>query len=519
MNKIRAGMRANHWRDWSIRTRLLVIAVVPIAYLFFSLMAYSYYARMNEVQDELNSRAKTVTIALAEGVEFHLLSRNVQGIKQMIYGVIQSDRSIYRIDIFDAKKIELSHVENSGRAQPETWFTEMPIKKQLVWVSLNALDKEGKSAKDQTEADKRHAVLGYVRVTMTGSYKFSQQRHRFMIEMLMSLLALGASAAMAWYLSSGLTRPLRAAMDALHQIRHGRTETQMHVDTGGEIGDLQMSINEMATSLHHAKQNLEQKVEERTKELTVSRNAALKADAEKRRLIHQVNTIVEAERQSIAVEIHDELNASLIALRLESERIVKLAEKARQVETQAAVLTEIQTGARSIIQQALSLYANGRNLVRRLRPEVLELMGLQGAIEEMLRVYNDAQHDCHFSLDAQDDLTRLNKDLALSIYRIVQEASSNVLKHAQATQVKIRLSLQKQESGNERLHLSIQDNGKGFDPTQTATGLGITGMRERVLVLNGEFDLQSEVGAGSWMEIWVPLGGEIGVEPAKPREN
>ncbi|MBI3713223.1 MAG: HAMP domain-containing protein [Burkholderiales bacterium] len=499
-------LRLMRWRDWSIRTRLLVIAVLPIAYLFFSLMSYSYYARMNEVHDELNSRAKTVTIALAEGVEFHLLSRNVQGIKQMIYSVIQSDRSIYRIDIFDANKKELSHVDNIGRAQPETWFTEMPIKKQLVWVSLSAFEKEGQSVKEKSDVENRNTVLGYVRVTMTGSYKLSMQRHRFVIEVLMSLLALGASTAMAWYLSSGLTRPLRAAMDALHHISHGRTETQMQVDTGGEIGDLQVSINEMATSLHHAKQDLERKVEERTKELMASRNAALKADAEKRRLIHQVNTIVEAERQSIAVEIHDELNASLIALRLESERIVKLAEKARQAEAQEAALSEIQTGARSIIKQALSLYANGRNLVRRLRPEVLELMGLQGAIEEMLRVYNEAQSDCHFSLNADDDLTHLNKDLALSIYRIVQEASSNVLKHTKAKQVKIQLSLQKQETGKEFLHLSLSDNGQGFDPTQAQAGLGITGMRERVLVLNGEFDLQSQFGVGTRIEIWVPLG-------------
>ncbi len=503
--RMKSMFRIVQWRDWSIRTRLLVIAVLPIAYLFFSLMSYSYYARMSEVHDELNSRAKTVTIALAEGVEFHLLSRNVQGIKQMIYGVIQSDRSIYRIDIFDANKKEISHVENAGRAHAETWHTEMPIQKQLVWVHLNTMERAELAAREKSALDPS-AILGYVRVTMTGSYKLSMQRHRFMIEMLMSLLALAASAAMAWYLSSGLTRPLRAAMDALHHISHGRTETQMHVDTGGEIGDLQVSINEMASSLHQAKQNLEHKVEERTQELMASRNAALKADAEKRRLIHQVNTIVEAERQSIAVEIHDELNASLIALRLESERIVKLAEKAKHSETHDAVLVEIQSGARSIIQQALSLYANGRNLVRRLRPEVLELMGLQGAIEEMLRVYNEAQSDCHFSLEADDDFSHLNKDLALSIYRIVQEASSNVLKHAHASQVNIRLGLQKTASGTERLSLSFSDNGLGFEPSQIQTGLGITGMRERVLVLNGEFDLQSQIGAGSRIEIWVPLG-------------
>jgi len=57
------------WRNWSIRTRLTVIAVFPVVYLFFSLVSYSYYARVTEVEEELNSRAKTITTALADCVE------------------------------------------------------------------------------------------------------------------------------------------------------------------------------------------------------------------------------------------------------------------------------------------------------------------------------------------------------------------------------------------------------------------------------------------------------------------
>ncbi len=299
--------RLVQWRSWSIRTRLMVIAVFPVVYLFFSLISYSYYARVSEVEEELNSRAKTIATALADGAEHHIAEGNLQAIKHMIYSVIQSDRGIYRIDLFDANKIEITHVENAGKAKAESRFVELPIRRHMVWVNLHK-ESEEKSTLDQGK--EKSLVLGYVRVTMTKSYLLSKQRYRFAIEMLMSVLALSVSAWLAWLLSKSLTRPLHGAIEALQDISAGRTDTQIAISHGGEIGELQNSINEMAHNLHQSQSHLENIVAERTKELIASRNEALKADAEKRRLIHKVNAIVENERQSIAIEIHDELNAS-----------------------------------------------------------------------------------------------------------------------------------------------------------------------------------------------------------------
>lgn len=489
------------WRSWSIRTRLMVIAVFPVIYLFFSLISYSYYARLKEVEEELNARAKTITTALAEGVEYNIIAANMQGIKQMIYGVIQTDRSVYRIDIFDANKQEISHVENAGKAKPEKNYVELPIKRHMVWVNLHT-ETHDTLYKSDPAKEKNQAVLGYVRVTMTKTYLLNKQRYRFSIELLMSVLALTVSAWLAWFLSRGLTRPLHGAIEALRDISAGRTETQIDISHGGEIGELQSSINEMAHNLHQSQTHLENTVAERTKELIASRNEALKADAEKRRLIHKVNAIVENERQSIAVEIHDELNASLIAVRLESERIAKIAAKAEHDERFAAVLQEIQDRAKAVVKLALDLYANGRNLVRRLRPEVLDMLGLEGAIEEMLRIYNAAHEDCHFNFATEGDFAQLDGDLAISAYRIVQEACSNILKHAQARNVEITVQMNSEKS---LLSISVNDDGKGFDTEQVAAGIGISGMRERVLAWGGEFELQSEVGKGTHILIRLPV--------------
>ncbi|MBR7801370.1 sensor histidine kinase [Undibacterium fentianense] len=487
------------WRSWSIRTRLMVIAVFPVFYLFFSLLSYSYFARLREVEDELNARAKTITTALADGVEYNLIAGNVQGIKQMIYGVIQSDQNVYRIDIVDANKVEMSHVENAGRAKPEVKFVELPVKRHMVWVNLHTENHERYELAQSKE--KAQTILGYVRVTMTRTYLLDKQRYRFSIELLMSLLALAASGCLAWYLSKGLTSPLHAAIEALKDISAGRTNTQIPLTHGGEVGELQRSLNEMARSLHQSQTLLEDTVVERTKELTESRNQALKADAEKRRLIHKVNAIVENERQSIAVEIHDELNASLIAVRLEAERIAKMASRVEVNGDHAPIFLEIQERAKSVVKLALDLYANGRNLVRRLRPEVLDMLGLEGAIEEMLRLYNAGHEACHFEFTTEGELTQLDADLAISVYRIVQEACSNILKHAEATQVSIKLTRCFEPT---QLCIEIKDNGVGFDPEQAVAGIGISGMRERVLAWGGEFQLRSEVGQGTEIRISLP---------------
>lgn len=493
------------WRSWSIRTRLMVIAVFPVAYLFLSLVSYSYYARLKEVDEEMLARAKTVSTALAEGAEYNIVSQNMQGVRQMIYSVIQSDRSIYRIEIFDAARNQISLVTSTGKGKPEARFVETPIKRQLMWVNIVPEVASPPPPKSVQQDEPEKGLVGYVRVTMTASYLLDKQRHRFSVELIMSVLALSVSAWLAWYLASSLTRPLQIATQALRDISGGRTETQMAITTGGEIGDLQASINEMAKSLHQSHQHLEKTVAERTQELLLSRNEAVKADAEKRRLIHKVNSIVEAERQSIAIEIHDELNASLIAVRLESERIARIAGAAAKElpdASSALVFTEVQERAKTVIKLALDLYANGRNLVRRLRPEVLELMGLQGAVEEMVRLYNAAHGDCHFQFSASGDFSQLNADIAISAYRIVQEATSNILKHAQASQVDIELQL---DAKAHRLSITITDNGHGFDPQQVAAGIGISGMRERVLVLDGEFELRSQIGGGTRIGISVPV--------------
>jgi two-component system sensor histidine kinase UhpB len=517
-------MRKLNWNHWTIATRLQLIVILPLLYLFVLVLTYTYYSRLNEIQTSLKERGNSTALALAEGVEYHLLNNKVSDIKQMLNGIVQANEDIYRIEVLDAKKKVLVTLSSHRKLQEQKSLEfELPIKQHLIWVRPITQQSSPPSVSQQSQTNSQEIqfqpavaeVVGYVNVMMSDTLKMRKHQQRFWVELALAAFALLISTLMAWYLAGGLTRPLKIAIEALRDIRQGKTGTNFPISTGGEIGELQSSINTMSQSLHAAKQDLENKVLVRTQELIESRNQALIANAEKRKLLQKLHSIVENERRSIAIEIHDELNASLIAARLDAERIARLMEQALQTtlvkDDNSAEMIALRTYAQEVVERAkamralmLGLYASGRNLVRRLRPEMLEMLGLQGALEELLKQFQGS--DCEFDLHIHGDLSSLHEDVALSAFRIIQEAISNVLKHAHAKQVQIKLILDKE---SQHLSMHIQDDGLGFDPQvklrDKNAGIGLSGMRERVEALQGEFTLNAQEGSGTRIAISIPI--------------
>ncbi len=487
------------WRSWSIGLRMAFITMLPVVFLFTSFVWYSWYAHRAQVAEELAERGRILARALAETSEYNVISGNLTDLRLTINGLVQSDKSIFRIDVVDAHGKRAVRVTSESALDAEPHYYEAPIRKQVVWINLfsdNGIPHVSASS-DTRPPTLTTEVVGAVRVTMSPAHLLAKQTRRFQVEVAIAALALAASGVLAWVLARSLTLPLRDAIGALREIRGGNFRVALPVTTGGEVGELQGSIGEMSVALDQSKQDLENKVAARTRDLLASRNEALRADADKRKLIQKVNSIIEDERKSIAVEIHDELNASLIAVRLEAQSIGMLAAKAGA----SAEVEEIRAKAQAITRLALDLYANGRRLVRRLRPEVLDMLGLHGAVEEMLRHY-DSGSGCRFAFHSEGDFSRLGNELAISAYRIVQEALSNVMKHAQASNAEVTLAL---DDAHEVLRIVVEDDGQGFDPAVSSEGIGIIGMRERVYALRGTMDVRSAPRRGTTVEITLPL--------------
>jgi two-component system sensor histidine kinase UhpB len=479
-------MRLQFWRGWSIGLRMAFITMLPVVLLFSSFVSYSWYSHRAQVDEELAERGRILARALAETSEYNLISGNLSDLSLTIKGLVQSDSSIYRIDVADTNGRNAVSVVSAHPIQPQPGRGyAAPIYKQVVWINLfsdNGTPHVSASS-DTRPPTLTTEVVGEVRVTMSPTNMLAKQLHRFRVELALAALALAASGALAWVLARSLTLPLQEAIGSLRQIRGGNYRVQLPVTNGGEVGELQASIGEMSVALELSKQDLENRVAERTRDY--------------RKLIQKVNSIIEDERKSIAVEIHDELNASLIAVRLGSQTIQQLAAKAAP----GPEVEQIRDNAQAITKLALDLYANGRRLVRRLRPEVLDMLGLHGAVEEMVNHYRSS--GVHFEFESKGDFSRIGNELAISAYRIVQEALSNIMKHSQAGFARVSLVL-----SEDFLKIEVLDDGEGFDPALASEGIGIIGMRERVFAVGGSIRVESRPGEGTLVAIQLPLADD-----------
>jgi len=142
-------------------------------------------------------------------------------------------------------------------------------------------------------------------------------------------------------------------------------------------------------------------------------------------------------------------------------------------------------------------------MMQRLRPGVLDDLGLVEALKDAIAAWQERNPNTHCRFNVSGDLENLGERINITVYRIVQECLTNISKHAQADNITIALT-----KAADGLLLAIQDDGKGVDLSIPRSGLGLVGMRERVESLGGEFSLDSREGDGLSIMISVPLSGD-----------
>lgn len=483
------------WNQWGVSARLILLAIIPVAVLFLTGTYYNYSTRLAEVREDIAERGLVVAASMAESSEYGLTSGNLLDLEHIATSLVQADQSISEIDILNEERNLVVHVSPKIQRQHDDRVFEAPVKRRMLVIpDFQADGLPQVSGAESPVSTAASGVIGYVRVRMSPTELLAKQTDRILIQSLITLLSLFISCGFALYMASRLNRPIATAIRALRDIRGGDYRVHVDIDEGGEIGDLLLSINEMSIALDEAKNRLEEKVRERTKELESSRNEALSANADKRKLIQKVDSAVEDERKSIAVEIHDELNAALLSVRINSQSIRDLTDGPNYESSQ----DEIRARAQATIDTSANLYASARKIVRRLRPEVLDILGLQGAASEMMHNFEKLHPECRVTFNASGDFSRIESSLSIAAYRLLQEALSNVAKHTKATKVAASLIVDDQD---DVLHLSIVDNGDGFDVNASNPGIGLIGMSERVFAFNGKLEIASERGVGTSISI------------------
>ncbi len=243
---------------------------------------------------------------------------------------------------------------------------------------------------------------------------------------------------------------------------------------------------------------LEQRVMERTQAL-VSRNSELRQQVkENRQLTQKILEVQESERRNIARELHDEMGQSLTAIRTDARLL--------QRHTQGDAASLVHTAAVAIDSTAQRIYSATYALMRALRPSALDDLGLVDALHQCIDSLHLNAQGIELHLQLSGALNELPEQICIQCYRLIQEALNNCVKHAQADNLWLSVRLQADDSGEpKRLLIRIEDDGIGFDPKAQSGGFGLLGMRERALSLEGRFEMSSKQGQGTWIQIELPI--------------
>ena len=230
------------------------------------------------------------------------------------------------------------------------------------------------------------------------------------------------------------------------------------------------------------------------------------------RLLKQVMSAREEEQRRIARDLHDGIGQSLTSLLLG----LRAAAEVPTFEEARARLGELRDITASLLNEV-------RRLARGLRPSVLDDLGLAAGLERYAADYTQA-HGIAVDVVAPDlALARLPAEVETALYRIAQEALTNVLKHAAAKAVS--LVVRRELGGSSGVHLTVEDDGRGFDSdallqapgwASAGKGLGLLDIRERAALLNGSVTLESRPGSGTTVHVCIPLREENHGEDSRP---
>jgi signal transduction histidine kinase len=243
--------------------------------------------------------------------------------------------------------------------------------------------------------------------------------------------------------------------------------------------------NRVVRALHRSKENLEMEIEEHI----ATEGRLIKSKEQLRGLSNQLQTVREEEKAHIAREVHDELGQTLTALKME------LGCLNHDLDSDPAIVPQRIGGMNKLIDNTIE---SVQRIATELRPQILDVLGLGEAMRwETLEFEKRTGIKCQVKWSP---VTKLNREIKITVFRIFQEAMTNISRHSDAKNVTVNLQVDALQ-----VVLEVHDNGKGIatDEIFNENSLGLLGIRERVYFLNGRFDITGN--EGTLVQVTIPL--------------
>ncbi|MEW5988245.1 MAG: histidine kinase [Chloroflexota bacterium] len=454
----------------SIRTKILGIVLGLVLLLGLSVTFQVRATLTRTMDDQLQEQAVSVARDLAARATDLILINDLYALHQLLRETQTNNGNVRYAFVVDEQGNVLAHTFGDGfpgdllaanSAGPDDHHHTIILSTEegKVWDTAVPIfeGRAGTARVGLSEVGVRRAVT-----SVTGQL--------LLTTILMSVVGVTAAALLTWF----LTRPILRLAEAAQAVGQGDLGQRVPRWADDEIGDLADAFNALTETLQRA-------AAERSER-----------DQLRARYVSGVMAAQEEERKRIARELHDSTSQSLTSL------LVGLRALGN-----ACDLPEVQQHVAELRGVAAEALRDVHDLARQLRPSVLDDLGLPAALE---RYAADWQRRHALTVDlAMRGLKeeRLPMEVETALYRIVQEALTNVARHAQATTASVLV-----ERHDGVVRAIIEDDGRGFDPPvagQTEQRLGLYGIRERAELLGGTLTIESEAGLGSSLFVEIPL--------------
>lgn len=399
---------------------------------------------------------------------------------------LESDPSI-RVDIVDANGVVVASDDPSEllRVLPEkdAYSDRIRAHRPLVLEGSAAIFAPGQPPEPALSvmAPLRFAAWGVViRQPRARAFAGLTAASRGLIGSGLVLAVVGVL--LARTLSRSVVSPIRQLSRQADAMRAGDLATPIAVSGDHEIAVLGRTLDEARARLSATLTELQAFNDRLEAEVAARTRVIVQQDEQRRILVRRLLSATEDERRRLARELHDETAQLLTVIQMSLDRI----ESDRpELQRAAALLVRTQNEIHRIIHD--------------LRPTLLDDLGLAAAMKSYADEHLRRQGGLHVNLEIEDGLPS-RPEIETVIFRIYQELVTNILRHAHAENVSIELY-----AADGRLVLTVEDDGRGFDPEAKSEGAGVTGMRERAALVNGVIRFDSEPGHGTQVVLEIPL--------------
>lgn len=446
-----------------------------VAVLFGGVNLYQIRNSMtHHLYETLEQRTFTLAASLSTRLENPLATNDLFTVHQALHKTAQTFKDVSYIIVHDQKGRVLAHTFEKNVPPDLLRLPPADIRPEGKLLILDSPD--GLIFEATVPILSGHA--GNLRIGINDKMIFEELSHVTRSILVSLALCMIIGEGLALVLTYILTRPIHHLVLATKRIQKGEFEYKAEVFAEDEIGKLAEAFNQMAEGL------------------LAYRNEVQDKEAARLALIEKIVLAQEEERKRIARDLHDQLGQSLLAF------LLTIQSAGNDKSCPPDLTLELETRTRKLIDEV-------RHLAWDIRPSILDDYGFDMALEQYIDEAGKRFDEVAFDYQSLSppDLERLPARIEVTLYRIAQEAITNIVRHSHARQASVVLIRQ-----NSEVTLLIEDDGVGFDYDSIQKDqnncLGLLGIKERAALVGGDFAVESMSGNGTSIRIRIPINKE-----------